>query len=55
MAQMWPPPKPKLAQDEFDEAVKTNMEDFDMNVRRAVAICMLMHGLPLPPSAINTD
>ena len=36
MAQMWPPPKPKLAQDEFDEAVKTNIEDFDMTVRRLV-------------------
>jgi hypothetical protein len=32
MAQMWPPPKPKLAQEEFDESVKINMEDFDMNV-----------------------
>lgn len=34
MAQMWPPPKPKLAQEEFDEAVKTNVEDFDMQVER---------------------
>lgn len=37
MAQMWPPPKPKLAQEEFDEAVKTNVEDFDMQVRRLVS------------------
>ncbi|GAX81213.1 hypothetical protein CEUSTIGMA_g8645.t1 [Chlamydomonas eustigma] len=36
MAQMWPPPKPKLAQEEFDESVKTNMEDFDMNAEEAI-------------------
>ncbi len=32
MAQMWPPPKPKLQQSAFDEAVQTNIEDFDMEV-----------------------
>ncbi|MEW5303712.1 MAG: hypothetical protein WDW36_006378 [Sanguina aurantia] len=36
MAQMWPPPKPKLAQEEFDEAVKTNVDDFDMQSDEAV-------------------
>ena len=29
---MWPPPKPKLSQDEFDEAVQTNISDFEMSV-----------------------
>jgi hypothetical protein len=40
MAQKWsnvvrdgPNVKPKLAQEEFDEAVNTNIEDFDMQVR----------------------
>lgn len=28
-------PKPKLSQDEWDEAVNTNVEDFDMPVRGA--------------------
>lgn len=32
MAQRWPAPKPRLAQEEFDDAVKTNIEDFDMGV-----------------------
>lgn len=50
MAQMWPPPKPKLAQEEFDEAVKTNVEDFDMQVGRLArqgvggqAVSMIFH------------
>jgi hypothetical protein len=55
MAQMWPPPKPKLGQDEFDEAVKTNIEDFDMSVRRTasapppVSTCAFKSPLRLPP------
>eukprot|EP00798_Chlamydomonas_sp_ICE-L_P019270 gene19270-25910_t len=36
MAQRWPAAKPKLPQAEFDEAVKTNIEDFDMESEEAV-------------------
>ncbi|GFH12666.1 uncharacterized protein HaLaN_08393, partial [Haematococcus lacustris] len=38
MAQRWPAPKvqPKLKQEDFDDAVKTNIEDFDMSVEEAV-------------------
>mmetsp|Transcript_20935 Transcript_20935/g.45788 ORF Transcript_20935/g.45788 Transcript_20935/m.45788 type:complete len:493 (-) Transcript_20935:195-1673(-) len=36
MAQAWPPPKPKLKQEEFDDAVKTNIEDFDMLPEEAI-------------------
>uniref|UniRef100_A0A7R9V124 Armadillo repeat-containing protein 6 n=1 Tax=Chlamydomonas euryale TaxID=1486919 RepID=A0A7R9V124_9CHLO len=36
MSQKWPPPKPKLAQEDFDEAVKTNIDDFDMAPEEAV-------------------
>lgn len=32
MAQRWPPPKPKCPQEEFDEAVQTNIDTFDMTV-----------------------
>eukprot|EP00198_Chlamydomonas_reinhardtii_P003087 XP_001692423.1 predicted protein [Chlamydomonas reinhardtii] len=31
MAQAWPKAKPKLTQEAFDEAVTTNIEDFDMS------------------------
>jgi hypothetical protein len=36
MAQRWPAPKPRLKQDEFDEAVASNIEDFDMQEEEAV-------------------
>ena len=37
MAQMCPPPKHKLSQEMFDEAVKTNIDDFEMGVSYAAA------------------
>ncbi|KAG2442170.1 hypothetical protein HYH02_009658 [Chlamydomonas schloesseri] len=36
MAQAWPKAKPKLTQEAFDEAVTTNIEDFDMSREDAI-------------------
>ncbi|EFJ47195.1 hypothetical protein VOLCADRAFT_105247 [Volvox carteri f. nagariensis] len=36
MAQAWPKAKPKLTQDAFDEAVASNIEDFDMSRDEAI-------------------
>lgn len=36
MSQRWPPPKPRLTQETFDESVNTNIEDFDMTPEEAV-------------------
>lgn len=39
------PVKPKLSQEEFDEAVQTNIEDFDMEVSPPMHACPLSAGL----------
>ncbi|GLC34380.1 hypothetical protein PLESTB_000734900 [Pleodorina starrii] len=36
MAQAWPKAKPKLTQEAFDEAVSSNIEDFDMSREEAI-------------------
>ena len=47
-----PPPKPLASQADFDEAVSTNVEDFDMS--RAEAVVAALEELKLQVSATKS-
>ncbi|KXZ54662.1 hypothetical protein GPECTOR_4g728 [Gonium pectorale] len=53
MAQAWPKAKPKLTQEAFDEAVTTNIEDFDMSREEAITSAVEDHPIAVASQGLR--